>query len=74
MDPTLRLAAERVKAWHLARFLAHVEPPEPTMPPPPAPTPEHVQPISDPPQPDTTEPGEDAMRATAPVRRGPLAS
>lgn len=60
MDPSIRLAADRVKAWHLSRFLAHVEPPEPTMPPPPAPTPERVNPISDPqPVPDSTEPGED---------------
>jgi hypothetical protein len=48
MDQTLRLAAERVKAWHLERFMAHVEPPEPTQPPPEPATPERVAPITDP--------------------------
>jgi hypothetical protein len=60
MDQTLRLAADRVKAWHLERFLAHVEPPEPTMPPPQPLTPERVAPISDPPEkPDDDDPDAD---------------
>jgi hypothetical protein len=59
MDQTLRLAADRVKAWHLERFLAHVEPPEPTMPPPQPPTPERVAPIIDPPAKPDTDPEAD---------------
>ncbi|MED5620671.1 hypothetical protein [Ideonella sp. BN130291] len=48
MDPSIRLAAERVTAWHLARFKAHIEPPEPTMPPAPAPAPDVLPPVTDP--------------------------
>lgn len=75
MDQTLRLAAERVKAWHLERFLAHVEPPEPTMPPPSAPTPERVAPIHDPQEPDEhpeAEPPPRGLMSHAPPQRPTL--
>ena len=32
MDPSIRLAAERVTAWHLARLRAHLQPQEPDVP------------------------------------------
>jgi hypothetical protein len=68
MDPTLRLAAERVKAWHLARYLAHVDPPEPTQPPPEPATPERPQPIIEPPEPQEPQQPPVVERFAAPAR------
>jgi len=65
MDPSIRLAADRVKAWHLARFLAHVEPPEPTMPPPPPAQPERAEPITDPVHPGQPRTDEQMQQALA---------
>lgn len=59
MEPSLRLAVERVNAWHLARWRAHIEPPEPTMPPPPTPNPEVLPPVTDPVPPGKTPPVRD---------------
>ena len=59
MEPSLRQAVERVNAWHQARWRAHIEPPEPTMPPPPTPTPEVLPPVTDPVPPGKTPPVRD---------------
>jgi hypothetical protein len=63
MDPSLRLAVERVTAWHLARFRAHVEPPEPTEPPPTPAEPEVVPPVTDPAQPGEMPPVREPRRS-----------
>ena len=59
MDPSIRLAAARVTAWHVARFRAHIEPPEPAMPPAPPPTPDVLPPVTDPASPSQTPPQHD---------------
>ena len=32
LDPSIRQAAQRVTAWHVARWQAHIEPSEPSAP------------------------------------------
>jgi hypothetical protein len=59
LDPRMRLAAERVIAWHAARWLAHIEPPEPAMPPPAPPGPDVLPPVIDPPSPGQDPPVRD---------------
>ena len=69
MDPSIRLAAERVTAWHMARFRAHIEPPEPTMPPGPPPAPDVLPPVIDPPVPGEDVPQREPSPTPAP-RKG----
>lgn len=63
LDPNMRRAAERVIAWHVARWRAHIEPPEPTMPPPPQPGPDVLPPVTDP-----SQPGDDVPVQEPPQR------
>lgn len=59
LDPSIRQAAQRVTAWHIARWRAHIEPPEPKMPPPPTPGPDVLPPVVDPTAPEQTPPVKD---------------
>jgi hypothetical protein len=62
LDPSIRQAAQRVTAWHIARWRAHVEPADSTLPQPPEeeagerppvvdPKPGKTAPVQDPPPP-----------------------
>jgi hypothetical protein len=62
MDPNLRSAVERVTAWHLARFRAHITPPEPTMPPAAPPQPDVLPPVTDPRSPGQASPVQEPVR------------
>lgn len=62
MDPNLRSAVERVTAWHLARFRAHIVPPEPTMPPPEPAQPDRLPPVTDPRTPGQAAPVKEPNR------------